>query len=335
MYVTPDRIDAPLFVVTCLFNPVRFKSRWKLYQRFAAHVKASGAILVTIEAAFGERAHALDSLHGIDVTTEPSDPALTRSDATHQYLRVRTGDELWVKENLLSIAMQHLPPDAQYIAWIDADVIFTRPNWVGETIHQLQHYAFLQLFSRSQDLSPIYESVGPVRQSFTDGWQHGIREPHPEYGYHHGLATGLAWAARREALDAVGGLPDFCVLGSADWHLAHALIGKIDLSRPDGLSQDYKDRLLEWQFRAERFVRRSLGTVSGLVLHYWHGRKSDRGYSERWKPLIDLQYAPSIDLKKNTHGVLQLCDRGDERSMQLRDAFKTYFRSRAEDSIDV
>jgi hypothetical protein len=55
------------------------------------------------------------------------------------------------------------------------------------------------------------------------GWQPGL-VPAKGAGWTVG-ATGGAWAFRRPAFDAVGGLLDTCILGSADWHMAFGLAG--------------------------------------------------------------------------------------------------------------
>lgn len=305
MYQTPDPIAADLYVVTPIFNPIRYKSRWKHWQRFAKYVTDSGAKLVTVEASFGERSHAC---HLGDV------------------IQVSGNDELWVKENLINIGISRLPANARYIAWIDADVIFADPSWVGRTIHALQHYDFVQMFSWGMDVGPTYEPVGVPVPGI-------IANPGPPEYKGGNRRSGLAWAARRDALDYVGGLMDFCVLGSADWHMAHALLGRGDDSRPEEVTDEYKRAILEWQYRALQLPR-GVGYVPGLLLHYWHGRKVNRLYNERWKPLIEHQYNPQMDIKKNAHGVYQLCRHG-ERGNAIRDAFRAYFRARNEDSIDV
>jgi hypothetical protein len=79
---------------------------------------------------------------------------------------------------------------------------------------------------------------------------------------------------------------------------------------------------------------RGVGAIEGLLLHYWHGRKVDRRYRERWRPLIDHRFNPLTDLKRNTDGVFHFCRHG-VRGNALRDALREYFRARNEDSIDV
>lgn len=347
-YTVTDYVHAPLYVVTVVFNPIRYKSRWKHYERFAAHVKASGAILVTVEAAFGDRHHALDAgetqyatpIHGA-APTKATEFHKARSTEPHQYIRVRTDDEIWLKENLINVGISRLPADWQYVAWVDADVMFTRPNWVGETVQQLQHYKLVQMFSESQDVGPRYGSLNTAR-SFMHCYTKGVPRPagpQPYYGqsgkgpilWH----PGFAWAARREAIDELGGLIDFAIMGAADNHMAHALIGEVDDSVHPKMHPRYRARLREWQYRAERHIRRNVGYVSGLLVHYWHGRKVDRRYWDRWKVLVANGFNPDVDLKYDWQGLLQLVDRGTSRSITLRDDARRYFRARNEDSIEL
>jgi hypothetical protein len=352
-YIVGDYLHEPLYVITTITNPIRYKTRWKHYERFAAHVKASGGVLVTVEAAFGERHHALapgETQHGTPIygvaPTKPTEFHKARTTEPHQYVQVRTHSELWLKENLLNLGISRLPSDWQYVAWVDADVSFARPNWVGETIHQLQHYKLVQMFSEAQDVGPRYASIGNA-QGFVSCYLHGVERPvGPDGGYYGYYPPGLpqgpilwhpgyAWAARREAIDALGGLVDFAIMGAADNHMAHALIGDVETSIHPGMHPIYRDRLLEWQYRAETHIRRNIGYVSGLLIHYWHGRKVDRRYWNRWRVMVDNQFNPAADLKYDWQGVLQLVDRGDARSMSLRDDSMRYFRARQEDSIDL
>lgn len=348
MWITPDYVHRPLYVIAAISNPVRFKSRWKLYERFAAHVKQSGGVLVTVEAAFGDRHHALEtgeSQHHVPMygraPTKPTEFHKARSEDPHTYVRVRTNSEVWFKENLINIGLSRLPHDWQYVAWVDADVMFTRPNWVGETIHQLQHYKVVQMFSESQDVGPDYSRSTPAK-GFMACYNEGLPPPSTRAPYYYAGGKGpilwhpgFAWAARRDAIDELGGLIDFAVLGAADNHMAHALVGRVEQSHHPRIHPVYQARLKEWQRRAEQHIRRNVGHVSGLLIHYWHGKKKDRRYWDRWKILVDNSYNPDLDIKYDWQGVLQLEDRLEPRSLKLRDEIRHYFRSRNEDSIDV
>src|ERR1700753_1594056 len=94
-------------------------------------------------------------------------------------------------------------------------------------------------------------------------------------GYWH---SGYAWAIRRDAFDALGGLIDFAPLGSADYFMAWALRGQLsqriykyvkDRRRAArGYHPDYITALVDWEQRAAA-LRRNIGCVEGLLTHAW------------------------------------------------------------------
>src|SRR4051812_39160506 len=127
MFERPDHVHEPLYVVTSVFNAIRYRSRWRLYQDFERMVENSGAILFTCEVAFGDRDFAV---------TQPDNP---------QHLQLRTATELWHKEKSLNLLVERLPSDWAYVSFVDADVVFARGDWANETIHALQHYDVVQM----------------------------------------------------------------------------------------------------------------------------------------------------------------------------------------------
>ena len=304
-----EMANRKLYVVTCISNPVRYRTRYDLYRKFERHMQQSGVELYTTEMAFGDRDFAI---------TDGNNP---------NHIQVRSFFELWHKENMLNLAIQRLPSDWEYVAWIDADILFNRPDWAEETVEQLQHYQFVQMFSHATDMSPTYE---PIKQhtGFVYDWYH-----YPERVRKGGYATfshpGYAWAARREALDACGGLIELGILGSGDRHMACAMIGKIEHSYNGNVHPHYKDMCMEWQRRCEKFAKRDVGYVAGNITHFWHGSKANRHYNDRWKILVDHQYDPYKDVFRDTQGLLQL----DDDKPGLRDDIRKYFRSRHEDDI--
>ncbi len=298
-----------LYVVTCISNPVRYRTRYDLYKKFAKHVEQSGAILYTTEMAFGDRDFSITEANNI------------------QHVQVRSFYEIWHKENMLNLAIQRLPADWEYVAWVDADVLFQRPDWVEETIEQLQHYHFVQMFSHATDLSPQFEPMQSHTGFVYDYYQNPGKMK--QGGYATFSHPGYAWAARREALDACGGLIDQGVLGSGDRHMACSMIGKVEHSYNSGVSANYKDMCLEWQRRCETFVKRDVGYMAGTISHFFHGSKQNRGYKDRWRILVDHQFDPYRDLRKDTQGLYQL----DDDKIGLRDDIRRYFRSRHEDCI--
>jgi hypothetical protein len=84
----------------------------------------------------------------------------------------------------------------------------------------------------------------------------------------------------------------------------------------------------EWQRRAETYVKRNIGFVDGLLLHYFHGAKKNRGYVNRSEILWRNAFDPAKDIKRDWQGLWQLS--GDK--LALRDQLRAYFRSRDEDN---
>jgi len=308
LHVEP--ISAPLYVVCAHFNPLRFRSRDRLYTQFAQHCADAGAILYTIELALRDRHHQV---------TDSFDP---------KTIQLRGHSEIWYKENLQNIATQHLPADAEYIAFVDGDFHFTRPDWATETVHMLQHYEAVQMFS-----CLTYEGHDHRTHNTMDSFAftHCNQGTIPKRYGHQG-AVGGAWAFRRSALRQLGGLLDICILGSGDWHMAFAMAGREDY-HPEMTElrgcPEYVKAIRRWQENAT-VLKGNIGYVDAHAIHNWHGPMAKRGYTTRPAILAKHHYDPLTDLVYDENGVLQL--RGNKPA--FRDDIRAYFRSRNEDSID-
>src|SRR5216684_3252537 len=292
----PDK----LHVMTVLTNPPRFRSRYELYRAYAKRVEDASAILHTCEIAFGGRHFEI---------TEPGNP---------HHLQLRSSTEVWHKENAINVMIQHarrLYPDMRYVAWIDADIQFVRPDWAQEALHQLQHFEFIQLFSHAQDVGPNGEPYGAIHPGFmysyindrptphdmTEGWDWGTVSTSSSDGvrpfcYYYPVEEefagkiswrfthpGFAWAARVSALDKVavsgyGPLIEWGVIGSGDYHIATALVGQVKYSLAPEMPERYQELCYQWQEKAEKHIRRNVGYVPGIVNHGWHGKRAARLY---------------------------------------------------------
>ena len=318
----PERAD--LYVLAVIFNPIRYRSRWKLYQDFARRVKHSGAKLYVAEIAFGHR----------DFVIGQDDPV-----APDYVLQLATETELWMKEAALKLLTARLPIAAQYLAYMDADVGLVRDDWANEVVQGLQHYDVLQPWSEAEDLGPDHTTIAR-HHSFVYSWMHGEPMP-PGHGYYgppgspgsdvHFWHPGFMWAWRRAALDAVGGLLTHGILGAGDNHMAKGLIGDAESSIHPDMGEAYRRRVEQWQHHALVHIKKNIGYIPGKLFHYWHGAKAKRLYWDRWKILVETQFSPDTDLKDDWQGLPQLVV-DEPRQQRLRDLIREYFRARDEDA---
>lgn len=303
-----------LHVVTTVFNPMRYKTRYKLFKDFEKHMADSGANLYVVEVAFGDRPFEV---------TEAFNP---------KHLQLRTSSHLWHKEQSLNLIIQKLPADWRYVCWCDSDITFTRADWVNETLHALQHWPIVQNFETVINLGPTgaflntFNGFAAMLQKKPENFdvngdyygENSNPFPHP----------GFVWSARREAFEALGGLPGFPILGAADHHLALALAGQVHKSLPGGLHSNYDDMVMEIQERAKvAHLINNIGPVPGSIFHHFHGSFKKRRYKERWSILQNHQFNPMKDIKIDSQGLYQLSVSGYRMNQDLI----TYFKTRDED----
>jgi len=334
----PDRLHVPLYVVTPIYDVPRFRTRWKHYQDFAKRIAEAGGILITVEAAYGNR-----------------DFAVTESNNPH-HVQLRIKSELWLKESLINrgvARVSELYPDWPKVAWIDADVNFERDDIMDATRHELEEYDVVQMWSNSLDMGPENEPLPDMAHSYAWCYTEGIERPTTTQGkfnyYHQRLKAGLrgyywhpgyAWACTREWWDDVGGLIDWTIIGNGDYYMAEGMSGRLNAAEKEYVfknpSKAYADLLLNWQARCIRSMGRGnnggLGVVKGLVAHKWHGKKTDRQYDTRWRLLMETGFDPLLHLKRDRQLLWTL---DDNAPVALRDGLRRIARRRNEDSIDL
>jgi hypothetical protein len=310
-----------LHVFTAYSNPIRWQNRRAVHAEFEDRILESGAQLVTIECAYGDRPWEL----------------LPRAGVTRIPVRASARLLAWNKENLINLGVRRVP-DAQNIAWIDGDILFRRKEWAAEAVEALQHYHVVQPWDTAYDLGPRGEHL-QTEYSFASRYASGEplspigprfwRKDGGPYAYPH---PGYAWAMTRQAFDWLGGLIETAVAGAADHHMALALIGHAAESIHGYASSAYAAPILAWEHRAMHHIAANIGYVPGTIEHLWHGRKSDRRYVDRWKILTDNAFDPATDLKWNGWGVVELAGNKPRLTRDL----DRYFRQRDEDrnSID-
>jgi len=236
-----------------------------------------------------------------------------------KHLKFKTKTTLWIKENLINKGFGALPKDWKYAAWIDADITFLNKNWVQETFSELKKADLIQLWESAVNIGAKGEVV-KVDRSFCH-LAHSGGKPADSYTSWH---PGYAWACTRRFYNRIGGLIDWAILGSADRHMAMAMIGKAVESGPSNIHPHYKALLEEFQSRVDGL---SIGWVPGTIIHHWHGSISNRKYKERWRILTDNTYDPFVDIGTNEDGIIELTPKGS----RIQKLLFEYFIGRRED----
>lgn len=293
------RQETPLYVILPYFNFCGVSSRHRLFVECVQRLK--GVHVVIVEA----------------LSSRPL-PCFRN---VFKHIKVRSSGALWIKESLVNIGIRSLPNTWSCVAWIDADITFTNPHWVKDTLRELETHDVVQMFERATYLGPVGEKTKTDRGF---GYMYRTSE-HPyhktdRYGFWH---PGFAWACTRSAWTRMGGLLDWAPLGSADRHMALALIEKVDWSAPGNIHPNYKMLL---QFFQKKCTGLSLGYVRGDILHHWHGSLENRKYRERWDILTRHKFDPLSDVEYRDD-VLCLTSRG----ARLQKEIEQYFIDRRED----
>ena len=322
--------DRTLHVAVAYCNPYRWRARQALFNDFRRHMSALPNVKLYVgELAYGERPFEVTSVNN------PLD------------FQWRTREVLWHKENILNRVIERFDRDWVYGAYVDGDMNFPRWDIALETIEQLQLHEWVQMFSTLIDVGPnreamrLFKSFGKVfSESGSDGVA-GYRGIKGEYDYGADAAgrvkrgmgmTGGAWAFRRGAFDACGGLLDTCILGSGDWHMSYGLVGEhVHHPETDNCGKPYIESIRIWQSRALAACRKNIGCADCHAVHGWHSSRDRRGYGTRWQILANNNYDPTRDIYRDSNGIYQL--RPDR--IKFRDEIRQYFKSRCEDDIQL
>lgn len=297
-----------LWIVTCYFNSLNFRTRRETYDQFADSIRASGLNLFTVECAFGDTDFTLPH--------------------ESQGMRLRGRNLMWQKERLINLAIAALPKSVRKVAWLDCDVMFSNPDWAVQTAALLDDCPIVQTFKTAIRLprgDTSYRGLGEVWNGFawvSEVVQGVLVREYPKHGH-----TGFGWAARRELLDRHG-LYDACISGSGDHFMAHAMRG--DLLMDCGLRAIGAKLRTHYQRWAQPFhadVRGRIGSTPGTLLHLWHGDTKDRRYGDRQEELNRLDFDPTADLQISDNGLWEWAGERPE----LRQWMRRYFESRKED----
>lgn len=303
-----------LAVVCMIDNPVHSKFRYTNYEVFKH--KLGDVPLFTAEV-----------VHGYDdCITDWHDPYVKQ---------FRVESLIWRQRNMYNILIDRIATKFKYVAWLDADIVFSDPNWYQHIVESLEQYKLVQVFSHMQYLNQLYQPI--------NDWRPGYIFQLKEFGSIPGgisfrpkefipskqdACPGFGWAIRTDTWRKINGLVDWTVLGSADFYLVAALFGNLkEILVAKGYSPGHIAKTSQWEQKVKLEIHpESVGYIPGLITHLWHGDVVNRQYSTYQDILVMHQFDPNKDIYKTNQGFYELRD----PSGLLGEDIKNYFISRRE-----
>jgi hypothetical protein len=305
-----------LWAITCFFNPVGYRRRLANYRVFRQHLAVP---LVTVELAFDGRF------------------ALGPGDAEILVQR-QGGAVLWQKERLLNLALRLLPARCEMVAWLDCDIVFASADWAARACAALEAVPLVHLFharhEAPRDWAPDPANAwvaSPASQSVAYRMKRGEACPEDIYvpgnPQSRGSSAGLAWASRRDTLDAHG-FYDAFIVGGGDRAMLCAALGESHrLAASVRMNAQRTAHYRAWAQACFERVRGRVGCIPGHVLHLWHGDLADRKQRERHHHLAQFDFDPVADLAVAPSGAW----RWNSAKPALHAFVRRYFESRNED----
>jgi hypothetical protein len=273
--------------------------------------------------------------HGIDVVTvegvlRDERAVLPSNDHTLQY---ELEDILWHKERLLNLGVSALAADVDAVGWFDADVLFQHDNLCQAILAALGQSPVIQPWRFCEWLDADGRYVpwgGKNRWAESLSAKNWTRPPNRKITSPRSGHPGLAWAARRETIHAMGGLFDRHPLGGGDAMMAIAFWGDWRASYLDQYNEPMRQAIYAWGKQAFAVVQGNVGFVDASVSHLWHGSLQGRKYPERNRTISELGIDPAKHLDQAHNGTWKWAP---DTPPTLVRYVKDYFVGRREDAV--
>jgi hypothetical protein len=284
------RKDA-MWAITAYFDPLSSGRRLHAYREFRRHLSVP---LITVELSYNG---------AFDLGPDDADILV----------QLHGGAALWQKERMLNIALRWLPAHCDSVAWLDCDVVFTRPDWAVAARRQLRDFAIIQPFDQlyylSASDSPRIPNGGKPHEYFDSFAARFVNGTLPEDWFREVAASrrfrftpGMAWVAQRRILEEHG-FYDTGVIGGGDSLMRAAACGHYE-DRASALRMSPHQHLhyRTWAKAFHKAIQGRISYLEGKILHLWHGDLDNRRYKERYAEFDRFDFDPRRDLAQTPEG---------------------------------
>ncbi len=233
----------------------------------------------------------------------------------NSFVKVISKSVMFHKENLWNVLANKIPSKFRKLIFLDADIVFTNPNWYEETSNRLEEFDVIQPFEYAiwQGKYGNLEMSNPCSAQFI-----GLNDKLDFSKCH----PGFAWAMNRTIFSDMGGFFENQVLGAGDALFAMAL-NKNKLSVGD---YGYHSSLINNYNKYLENVSNLDVSVDYLeycnAIHLYHGSIDNRNYENK-------KYPKNIQLIKRKDGILEWNSNNIKENNRI---MQNYFNSRKEDS---
>ena len=318
-----------MWAITSYFNPNHYATKLRNFRVFREHLKVP---LIAVEFSHTGSFELDDTLCDVHV-------------------KVQEGDVLWQKEALLNIGIKYVPEEEPCVTFVDADVLFSNPDWNEEAERALENTHLLQPFADVRDPSqeesqsstnfnyPQSNKSREIEGSELNGFRYSFAKAFTEGHLRHGffdslkqrqqtaVAPGFALSGKKVFFQQFP-LFDEAVIGGGDSLFWDAVAGQaVTMADQRGLTGNYKARYLSWAAAIHEAVGSSIGYVNGHLLHLWHGALENRGYYDREFQLSRMHFDPAEDLRRTSANTWKWSKNRND----LKTYLSNYFLNRKED----
>lgn len=296
---------SPIWAITSYYNPFRGLRRYANYRAFRRNLAIP---LVTVE------------------WSHEADFQLNQDDA-EVLVQVSGGSLMWQKECLLNIALDYLPHESRYVAWLDCDIIIDDPEWPQKTIGLLATHGLVQLFEEVRHLpvcdtqridekmarqqQPIHTQQGLVAQLkrgmpfYEENAEPGI--PKKVIG-----SLGLGYAAHAEWLREAR-FYDAGIVGGGDRMFIAPLLDRLEeCFRERPATPAHRRHYFGWLHRARGVLPMPHTFLPGKIYHLYHGELRNRNYQLRSAILTESGFDPELHIVKTPQRVWQWTNEAGE-----------------------
>jgi hypothetical protein len=248
------------------------------------------------------------------------------SDRVYKHFKYKLKNILWVKENLINLAIENIP-EAEYIAWSDRDIMFLNPMWVEHTIAKLKTNDIVQPWAEVIHLNQQHELELIKKETKQNFYSFASRSTVARFRkkeHSCGASSGQIWAITRNFYDKIEKINDIEIIGGADSVIANYCVLQDDAYEKHLDTKETPSCKNIWKKYRQLFQGCRSDYVAGTIVHFWHGQLERRQYTSRHKILMQQAYDPDIDIGYDENGVLYLTEQG----LRLEEGIKNYFTSR-------